>query len=130
MARDRRSSANAKCIGLLKAVEDRPRDHALIRLLNNGGLRVSERNLVEGVTNVTGKAARRGSCGTWAKLQALRTDGERKLDEAFGCRGLAGTRSANARDLFVERSGQHPPRSGERGEYPRLKPGGASLPYF
>jgi site-specific recombinase XerC len=49
---------------LLEAVEDRPRDHALIQLLyngDNGGLRVSElvtlrwRNLVEGVANVTGK---------------------------------------------------------------------------
>jgi integrase/recombinase XerD len=57
---------------LLEAVEDRPRDHALIRLLYNGGLRVSElvtlrwRNLVEGVANVTGKGARPGSCGSRA----------------------------------------------------------------
>jgi integrase len=49
---------------LLEAVEDRPRDHALIRLLYNGGLRVSElvtlrwRNLVEGVANVTGKGGK------------------------------------------------------------------------
>jgi integrase/recombinase XerD len=68
---------------LLEAVEDRPRDHALIRLLYNGGLRVSElvtlrwRNLVEGVANVTGKGGKtrvvRLSRGTWAELQALRT---------------------------------------------------------
>jgi integrase len=69
---------------LLEAVEDRPRDHALIRLLYNGGLRVSElvtlrwRNLVEGVANVTGKGGKtrvvRLSRGTWAELQALRAD--------------------------------------------------------
>ncbi len=69
---------------LLEAVEDRPRDHALIRLLYNGGLRVSElvtlrwRNLVEGVANVTGKGGKtrvvRLSRGTWAELQALRTE--------------------------------------------------------
>jgi integrase/recombinase XerD len=69
---------------LLEAVEDRPRDHALIRLLYNGGLRVSElvtlrwRNLVEGVANVTGKGGKtrvvRLSRGTWAELQAQRTD--------------------------------------------------------
>ena len=68
---------------LLEAVEDRPRDHALIRLLYNGGLRVSElvtlrwRNLVEGVASVTGKGGKtrvvRLSRGTWAELQALRT---------------------------------------------------------
>jgi integrase/recombinase XerD len=69
---------------LLEVVEDRPRDHALIRLLYNRGLRVSElvtlrwRNLVEGVANVTGKGGKtrvvRLSRGTWAELQALRTD--------------------------------------------------------
>jgi hypothetical protein len=69
---------------LLEAVEDRPRDHALIRLLYNGGLRVSElvtlrwRNFVEGVANVTGKGGKtrvgRLSQGTWAELQALRTE--------------------------------------------------------
>ncbi len=68
---------------LLEAVEDRSRDQALIRLLYNGGLRVSElvtlrwRNLVEGVASVTGKGARPASCGSrggpWAELQALRT---------------------------------------------------------
>jgi integrase/recombinase XerD len=71
---------------LLEAVEDQPRDHALIRLLYNGGLRVLElvtlrwRNLVDGVANVTGKGGKtrvvRLSRGTWAELQALRT-GER-----------------------------------------------------
>jgi integrase/recombinase XerD len=69
---------------LLEAAEDQPRDHALIRLLYNGGLRVSElvtlrwRNLVDGVANVTGKGGKtrvvRLSRGTWAELQALRTD--------------------------------------------------------
>ena len=67
---------------LLEAVAEQPRDHALIRLLYNGGLRVSElvtlrwRNLVDGVTNVTGKGGKtrvvRLSRGTWDELQALR----------------------------------------------------------
>jgi integrase len=67
---------------LLDAVEQHPRDHALIRLLYNGGLRVSEavtvqwRNLVDGVVNIRGKGGRtrvvRLSRGTWAELQALR----------------------------------------------------------
>jgi len=69
---------------LLEAVEDQPRDHALVRLLYNGGLRVSElvtlrwRNLVDGVANVTGKGGKtrvvRLSRGTWAELRALRTE--------------------------------------------------------
>jgi integrase/recombinase XerD len=68
---------------LLEAVEDRPRDHALIRLLYNGGLRVSElvtlrwRNLVEEVANITGKGGKtrvvRLSRGTWDELAALRS---------------------------------------------------------
>jgi site-specific recombinase XerD len=56
---------------LLDAVEGHPRDHALIRLLYNGGLRVSEavalewRNLVDGVANVRGKGGRgRAWCGS------------------------------------------------------------------
>jgi integrase len=67
---------------LLDSVEDHPRDHALIRLLYNGGLRVSEavtlqwRNLVNGIVNNRGKGGRthmvRLSRGTWAELQALR----------------------------------------------------------
>jgi site-specific recombinase XerD len=67
---------------LLDAVEGHPRDHALIRLLYNGGLRVSEavslrwRNLVDGVINIRGKGGRtrvvRLSRGTWAELHALR----------------------------------------------------------
>ncbi|MGP6188553.1 MAG: tyrosine-type recombinase/integrase [Vulcanimicrobiaceae bacterium] len=67
---------------LLDAVADQPRDDALIRLLYNGGLRVSEavtlrwRNLVDGVVNVRGKGRRtwvvRLSRGTWDELQALR----------------------------------------------------------
>ncbi len=62
---------------LLDAVADHPRDHALIRLLYNGGLRVSEavglewRNLVDGVANIRGKGGRtrvvRLSRGTWAE---------------------------------------------------------------
>jgi hypothetical protein len=49
---------------LLEAVAEQPRDHALIRLLYNGGLRVSElvtlrwRNLIDGVANVTGKGGK------------------------------------------------------------------------
>lgn len=68
---------------LLEAVEDNARDHALIRLLYNGGLRVSElislhwRNLIDGVANVTGKGGKtrvvRLSRGTWHEIQALRT---------------------------------------------------------
>jgi integrase len=67
---------------LLDAVELHARDHALIRLLYNGGLRVSEavslqwRNLVDGIVNIRGKGGRtrvvRLSRGTWAELQALR----------------------------------------------------------
>jgi integrase/recombinase XerD len=67
---------------LLEAVADQPRDHALIRLLYNGGLRVSElvtlrwRNLVDGVANITGKGGKtrvvRLSRGTWDELGALR----------------------------------------------------------
>jgi len=71
---------------LLDAVADHPRDHALIRLLYNGGLRVSEAislrwlNLVDGVINVRGKGGRsrvvRLSRGTWEELQAIKpTDG-------------------------------------------------------
>ena len=73
---------------LLEAVEDNPRDHALIRLLYNGGLRVSElvtlrwRNLIDGVANVRGKGGKtrvvRLSRGTWQEVQALRAD------ETFG----------------------------------------------
>ena len=68
---------------LLEAVADQPRDHALIRLLYNGGLRVSElvtlrwRNLVDGVANITGKGGKtrvvRLSRGTWDELAALRS---------------------------------------------------------
>ena len=67
---------------LLDAVADHPRDHALIRLLYNGGLRVSEavglewRNLLDGIANIRGKGGRtrvvRLSRGTWAELQAIR----------------------------------------------------------
>ena len=73
---------------LLEAVEDNPRDHALIRLLYNGGLRVSElvalrwRNLIDGVANITGKGGKarvvRLSRGTWQEVQALHTE------ETFG----------------------------------------------
>jgi integrase/recombinase XerD len=67
---------------LLNAVEEHPRDHALIRLLYNGGLRVSEcvtlrwRNLVDGVANIRGKGGKtrvvRLSRGPWEELQAVR----------------------------------------------------------
>jgi integrase/recombinase XerD len=67
---------------LLDAVEDSPRDHALIRLFYNGGLRVSEcvtllwRNLVDGIVNVKGKGGKtrvvRLSRGTWEELARLR----------------------------------------------------------
>jgi site-specific recombinase XerD len=60
---------------LLDALEDHPRDHALLRLLYNGGPRVSEtvalewRNLIDGVANIRGKGGRtrvvRLSRGTW-----------------------------------------------------------------
>ncbi len=78
---------------LLEAVEDHPRDHALIRILYNGGLRVSElvgirwRNLIDGVANVTGKAGKprvvRLSRGTWQEIQALRTDEMFSDDRVF-----------------------------------------------
>jgi site-specific recombinase XerD len=68
---------------LLEAVVDQPRDHAIIRLLYNGGLRVSElvtlrwRNLVDGIANITGKGGKtrvvRLSRGTWDELAALRS---------------------------------------------------------
>jgi site-specific recombinase XerD len=67
---------------LLDIVADHPRDHALIRLLYNGGLRVSEAvtiiwgNLVDGIVNVRGKGGRsrvvRLSPGTWDELISLR----------------------------------------------------------
>jgi integrase/recombinase XerD len=67
---------------LLAAVEDHARDHALIRLLYNAGLRVCEcvslrwRNLIDGVANVWGKGGKtrvvRLSRGTWDELEALR----------------------------------------------------------
>jgi site-specific recombinase XerD len=78
---------------MLEVVEDHPRDHALIRLFYNGGLRVSElvslrrRNLVDGVVNVTGKGGKtrtiRLSRGAWAELQALREDGADGDDRLF-----------------------------------------------
>lgn len=78
---------------LLEAVEDNARDHALIRLLYNGGLRVSElvgvrwRNLIDGVANVTGKGGKtrvvRLSRGTWQELQGLRTEEALSDDRVF-----------------------------------------------
>lgn len=78
--------AENQVFALLQAVEGHPRDHALIRLLYNGGLRVSEivllrwRNLIAAesgaIANVTGKGGKtrvvRLSKGTWAELAALR----------------------------------------------------------
>jgi integrase/recombinase XerD len=87
-ARDRlaeRILDERQVFALLDAVEQHPRDHALIRLLYNGRLRVSEavtlqwRNLVDGVVNIRGKGGRtrvvRLSRGTWAELQAFRPAG-------------------------------------------------------
>jgi site-specific recombinase XerD len=78
---------------LLAATEGNPRDHALIRLLYNGGLRVSEcvtlrwRNLIDGVANVCGKGGKtrvvRLSRGTWDELAALRTDDMHEDDCVF-----------------------------------------------
>ncbi len=78
---------------LLEAVEDNARDHALIRLLYNGGLRVSElvglrwRNLIDGVANVTGKGGKtrvvRLSRGTWQEVQGLRTKEALSDDRVF-----------------------------------------------
>lgn len=78
---------------LLDALENHPRDHALIRLLYNGGLRVSEavtlqwRNLVDGVANIRGKGGRsrvvRLSLGTWQELQALRPTDALSDDRVF-----------------------------------------------
>jgi integrase/recombinase XerD len=78
---------------LLDALENHPRDHALIRLLYNGGLRVSEavtlqwRNLVDGVANIRGKGGRsrvvRLSLGTWQELQALRSTDALSDDRVF-----------------------------------------------
>jgi integrase/recombinase XerD len=78
---------------LLDAIENHPRDHALIRLLYNGGLRVSEavtlqwRNLVDGVANIRGKGGRsrvvRLSLGTWQELQALRPNDALSDDRVF-----------------------------------------------
>jgi integrase/recombinase XerD len=78
---------------MLEVVEEHPRDHALIRLLYNGGLRVSElialrwRNLVDGVANITGKGAKtrviRLSRGVWAELQALRGEEAGADDRVF-----------------------------------------------
>ena len=77
-----RTDPARQVFALLDAVADHPRDHALIRLLYNGGLRVSEavglewRNLLDGIANIRGKGGRtrvvRLSRGTWAELQALR----------------------------------------------------------
>jgi integrase/recombinase XerD len=78
---------------MLEVVEKHPRDHALIRLFYNGGLRVSElvglqwRNLVDGVANVAGKGGKtrvvRLSRGVWAELQALRGEEADGNDRVF-----------------------------------------------
>lgn len=79
---------------LLRAAEDRPRDHALLRLIYNSGLRVSEvvglrwrdiqADRQSAVLTVTGKGDKvrtiRLSPGTWAELKAIRGDAE---DEAY-----------------------------------------------
>jgi integrase/recombinase XerD len=78
---------------MLEAVETHPRDHTLIRLLYNGGLRVSEltalrwRNLVDGIANVCGKGGKtrvvRLSRGVWTELQALRGEEADGDDRVF-----------------------------------------------
>ena len=83
----------AQVAAMLEVVEEHPRDHALIRLLYNGGLRVSElvtllwRNLVDGVANIAGKGGKtrvvRLSRGVWAELQALRREEEDGDDRVF-----------------------------------------------
>jgi len=69
-----------------------------IRLLGNGGLRVSElvslrwRNLIDGVANITGKSRKprvvRLSRGTWQEIQALRTDETFSDDRRAGIKDL------------------------------------------
>jgi site-specific recombinase XerD len=78
---------------LLDAVANHPRDHAFLRLLYNGGLRVSEAvdicwiNLVDGIANVRGKGGRtrvvRLSRGTWDELMALKPTDALHTDRIF-----------------------------------------------
>jgi integrase/recombinase XerD len=78
---------------LLDAVADHPRDHAFLRLLYNGGLRVSEAvgicwlNLVDGIANVRGKGGRtrvvRLSRGTWDELLGLKPADALHSDRVF-----------------------------------------------
>jgi len=82
---------------LLLAAQDHPRDRVLIRLLYNGGLRVSElvtlrwRSLapggLSGAISVTGKGGKtrvvRLSGQTWAELCALRPASARLQDRVF-----------------------------------------------
>jgi len=87
----------AQVAAILEVVEEHPRDHALIRLLYNGGLRVSElvslcwRNLVDGVANIAGKGGKtrvvRLSRGVWTELQALRgeEDGDDRVFPMTTC---------------------------------------------
>lgn len=69
-------------VALLEAVKDNPRDHALIRLLYNGGMRVAEcvglrwRNLNDGTASIQGKGTKtrvvRISPGLWSELMAIK----------------------------------------------------------
>jgi integrase/recombinase XerD len=130
---------------LLDAVEGHPRDHALIRLLYNGGLRVSEavslqwRNLVDGIVNIRGKGGRtrvlRLSRGTWAELQALRPADALGDDRVFPMtawnawdrvRRAAALPAALARDpCLTPRRG---PRDGARDARPRVPDDHGPLP--
>jgi site-specific recombinase XerD len=129
---------------LLDAVELHPRDHALIRLLYNGGLRVSEavtvqwRNLVDGVVNVRGKGGRtrvvRLSRGTWAELQALRPPDALGDDRVFPMTAwnawaarAAGLEALVSPHFLRHSHGTHAPRRGADLATVRETLGNASL---
>lgn len=78
---------------LLEAVENHPRDHAMIRLLYSSGVRISEcldlrwDHIIDGVINVLGKGERsrvvRPSEGTYQELLALRPTWALPTDRVF-----------------------------------------------
>lgn len=81
---------------MLHAVRGNPRDHALLRVLYNGALRVSEvvgirwKHLIDRVVIVHGKGDKtrvvRLSQGTWDELQGLRPRGATAEDLVFDMR--------------------------------------------
>jgi integrase/recombinase XerD len=119
---------------MLEAVENHPRDHVLIRLFYNGGLRVSElttlrwRNLVDGVANVCGKGGKtrvvRLSRGVWIELQVLRgeeADGDDRVFPMTTCNAwkrvkraarLAGIEAAVSPHFLRHSHGTHALRRG------------------